>query len=312
MQGTKLVLPGGAGLVGQNLVARLASDGAADIVVLDKHAENLRVLAALHPEVVTVHADLAERGRWEEHFAGASAVVMLQAQIGGKDEALFVRNNLRATENVLLAMRTHGVSYLVHVSSSVVESTADDAYTRTKRAQEVLVRDGGVDSVILRPTLMFGWFDRKHLGWLFRFMRRVPIFPIPGHGRYVRQPLYVGDFCSVILGCLATRPRGETLNISGIERIFYVDMIRSIRRAARARAAIVHVPCAIFHALLRTWALFDRDPPFTSDQLRALTAGDEFDVGDWPSRFGVVPTPFAEAVRETFTHPAYSDVVLAF
>jgi uncharacterized protein YbjT (DUF2867 family) len=298
--------------VGQNLVVRLVSEGVTDIVVLDKHAENLRVLARLHPEVVVVHADLAERGTWEQHFAQASAVVMLQAQIGAKDEGLFERNNVKATENVLLAMRAHGVSYLVHVSSSAVESVADDAYTRTKRAQEVLVRASGIDAVILRPTLMFGWFDRKHLGWLSRFMRRVPIFPIPGHGRYVRQPLYVGDFCCVILRCLARRPRGETLSISGVERILFVDMIRAIRRAARARTAIVPVPCAVFDVLLRTWALFDSDPPFTTDQLRALTAGDVFDVIDWPSRFGVVPTPFAEAVRETFTHPVYSDKVLAF
>ena len=41
---------------------------------------------------------------------------------------------------------------------------------------------------------MFGWFDRKHLGWLARFMCRVPVFPIPGSGEYLRQPLYVGDF----------------------------------------------------------------------------------------------------------------------
>ena len=31
---------------------------------------------------------------------------------------------------------------------------------------------------------MFGWFDRKHLGWLARFMTRAPVFPVPGHGRY--------------------------------------------------------------------------------------------------------------------------------
>jgi hypothetical protein len=47
---------------------------------------------------------------------------------------------------------------------------------------------------------MFGWFDRKHLGWLSRFMKKVPVFPIPGHGRYMRQPLYGGrDFANIII-----------------------------------------------------------------------------------------------------------------
>ena len=36
---------------------------------------------------------------------------------------------------------------------------------------------------ILRPTLMFGWFDRKHLGWLARFMQKAPVFPIHVPGK---------------------------------------------------------------------------------------------------------------------------------
>ena len=64
---------------------------------------------------------------------------------------------------------------------------------------------------MLRPTLMFGWFDRKHLGWLARFMQRAPVFPIPGHGRYLRQPLYAGDFCDIIMACIEQRPVREGL-----------------------------------------------------------------------------------------------------
>ena len=70
------------------------------------------------------------------------------------------------------------IKQMVHISSSVVESIADDFYTKTKIEQEKIVVDSGIICPILRPTLMFGWFDRKHLGWLSRFMRKVPVFPI--------------------------------------------------------------------------------------------------------------------------------------
>ena len=43
------------------------------------------------------------------------------------------------------------------------------------------------DSIILRPTLMFGWFDRKHLGWLSNLMVSFPLFPIPGKGQFIRH-----------------------------------------------------------------------------------------------------------------------------
>jgi nucleoside-diphosphate-sugar epimerase len=295
------------------LIARLLRAGFTDIAAIDKHTANLRVLRDLYPTVQAIEADLAEPGAWEDSFHEARAVVMLQAQIGGNRPEPFVRNNLTATERVLSAMKRHQVPYVVHISSSVVESVANDDYTRTKAEQEKLVLASGIPCIILRPTLMFGWFDRKHLGWLSRFMRKVPVFPVPGHGRYMRQPLYVGDFCNIIVRCLeSSRGAGEVLNISGMERIDYVDMIRQIRDTIGVRTPIVHIPYVLFKILLDTWSLFDSNPPFTSAQLAALTAGDEFEVIDWPTLFNLRATPFAQAIQETYCDPVCSHVVLDF
>jgi uncharacterized protein YbjT (DUF2867 family) len=174
------------------------------------------------------------------------------------------------------------------------------------------VVDAGINSVVLRPTLMFGWFDRKHLGWLSRFMARIPVFPIPGHGRYMRQPLYVRDFCEIIRSCIDRRISGHTYDITGLERVDYIDIIRHVRRATGSRCLIVKIPYSLFAMLLRVWGRFDDNPPFTVTQLEALTAGDEFDVIDWEQIFAVKATPFAAALDETFGHPVYSRVVLEF
>lgn len=308
----KLVLFGGAGLVGQNLVARLARRADLELVVIDKHRHNLAILRRLQPQVETIEADLAEPGPWREALAGARSAIMLQAQIGATEEAPFRRNNVTATDHILAACREYGLPQLIHVSSSVVNSKADDFYTRSKTEQEQLVLASGLPCIVLRPTLMFGWFDRKHLGWLSRFMRRVPVFPIPGHGRYMRQPLYAGDFCNIVISVLDSGRTGGVYDISGLEQRDYIDLIRDIRRVTRARTAIVRIPYGLFRALLATWALFDRNPPFTTAQLEALVADDEFEVIDWPGEFGVTPTPLATALEETFNHPDYAREVLAF
>ena len=170
----------------------------------------------------------------------------------------------------------------------------------------------GLSHVVLRPTLMFGWFDRKHLGWLARFMRRTPIFPIPGSGRYLRQPLYVGDLCDIVMSCIDKRPNDTSYNISGREKIDYIDLMRAVKNASGARAAIVRIPYPAFWALLWTYALFDRDPPFTTKQLEALAMPDVFEVIDWPGIFGVTATPLHRALEQTFQHPEYSKIVLEF
>ena len=308
----KIVLPGGAGLVGQNLVARLKAKGHDNIIVLDKHQANLAILKQVHPDITAEYADLAEPGDWQRHMQGADVVVMLQAQIGGNDFQEFVRNNVDSTRLILDSIKSNKVPYLVHISSSVVVSVADDFYTQTKETQEQMVSDSGIDCPILRPTLMFGWFDRKHLGWLSRFMKKVPFFPIPGHGRYMRQPLYVGDFCNIIINCIETKKAGGIYNISGHEQVDYIDIIREIKRVTGARTLITKIPYSLFYGLLWVWGLFDKNPPFTTQQLAALQAKDEFEVIDWPGIFGVPCTPFAKAIDETFNDPVYSNVVLEF
>lgn len=306
----KIVLTGAAGLVGQNLMVELQAQGYRNLVAIDKHAYNLGVLRRLHPQATAIEADLAEPGPWEDALAGAAMVVQLHAQITGKTRDLFDRNNLQATRRVLDACLRHGVPYLVHISSSVVNSVATDDYTETKKLQEAMVAASGIRHCILRPTLMFGWFDPKHLGWLSRFMARTPVFPIPGDGRFMRQPLYERDFCKCIAACMQQRPDGAAYDIVGDTRIDYVDIIRTIKRVKRLRTLIVHIPIGFFAFLLRTYALFSRKPPFTADQLKALAAGDDFKGVDTEATFGVRQTPFEAAVRESYCDPTYGHIVL--
>ena len=308
----KIILPGGAGLVGQNIIPQMKELGFTNVVVIDKHKRNLEILSSLHPEVTCIEANLAQHGQWSEAFKDASAVVMLQAQIGGLEESEFINNNVHSTENVLDAMDTYNVNHLIHISSSVVNSLADDLYSSSKSKQESLVLMRRPQAVVLRPTLMFGWFDRKHLGWLARFMSRAPVFPIPGSGDYVRQPLYGRDFANIIVACLRDQALCGSYDISGLEKISYFELIRFVRDASGQTTPILRIPYRLFWILLWIWALFDKNPPFTVHQLEALVIPEEFPVIDWPSIFNVTPTPLKTALSDTFNHPTYSKVVLDF
>ena len=307
-----IVLTGGAGLVGQNLVIRLLERGCQRITVIDKSAPNLAILKRLHPVVEAICCTLQRPGEWQRAIATADVLVMLHAQIGGVHREDFVANNIDATRNVLESLAGNSGCYLVHVSSSVVNSKADDWYSSTKRQQEVLVLQAGNPLCVLRPTLMFGWFDRKHFGWLSRFMRRSPVFPIPGDGNYLRQPLYAGDFCNLIVACIEQRISSRCFDISGKQKVAYRELIGAIRTVIGSRTLLLRIPVPLFRLLLRVYALFDRDPPFTASQLDALVIDEVFDDTDWETDFGVHATPLDEALRATFADPVYSAIRLQF
>jgi len=311
----KIFLPGGAGLVGLNLIALLQQNHPGwDLLVVDKKEAAITVGRKLFPRVTFLQEDLCETSglRWPSLLAGSDACVMLQAEIGNTDPSTFARNNIATTEVVLVELRRAGVPRLVHISSSVVNSVATDLYTATKRQQEQLVREQWPGVVVLRPTLMFGWFDRKHLGWLARFLGKSPLFPIPGSGRFIRQPLYVQDFCRIIESCLLQPQLRGVYDITGLEQVSYLSLMRQLRAAVNSHSWFVHLPIGLFGLLLQIWALITRQPAFTKSQLRALTAGDRFEVIDWPAIFQVIPTPLAEAIRLTYTDSRFRDVEIPY
>ena len=308
----KIVITGAAGLVGQNLLIQLKNRGYKNLVAIDKHPSNTKTLKKLHPDIKVIETDLSQKGEWEKEFENAKFVIMLQAQIGAITIEPFIKNNIDSTKHILKVMKKYNVPYVVHISSSVVCSVADDFYTNTKKEQEKLVIESGIDYCILRPTLMFGWFDRKHLGWLSRFMEKTPIFPIPGHGRYIRQPLYVKDFCNIIISALEKKPKNQIFNITGREDITYIDMIRTIKKVKKLNTIILNIPYWFFYFLLEFYALFSKNPPFTTQQLKALVANDYFELIPWWDIFEVKPTSFEQAIDETFNDPIYSKYILEF
>src|SRR5258708_2072849 len=115
----KVVITGAAGLVGQNLIQRLKQrNGKYELVALDKHAANIRILHRLHPDLRIIEADLAEPGPWQMELDQADCLILAHAQIGGLVEDEFIRNNVTATEKLFTALASNLDCRIVHISSS--------------------------------------------------------------------------------------------------------------------------------------------------------------------------------------------------
>jgi len=311
----KIFLPGGAGLVGINLIASIKSSNPDwEIVVVDKNLNSIKVARKIFPDVNYLCEDLSltKNQKWPFEIKDCDICIMLQAEIGGIDDKLFEINNIKTTKVILNELQKFGLTRIIHISSSVVNSKSNDLYTKTKRKQEMIVLRYFPDSIILRPTLMFGWFDRKHLGWLSNLMVSFPLFPIPGKGQFIRQPLYVGDFCSIIKSCIYDPSLKGSYNISGLEKIKYLDLMKILRKIKSSKTLFVFLPIPLFSFLLKLWAFISNKPAFTSSQLYALIAGDQFELIDWPSIFKVEKTNIEDALNLTHNDPRYSRIKIPF
>ena len=292
----KVLLVGGAGLVGQSLL-KVLDHSELELTVVDKDAAMLNKLRSHYLDVKFINTDLSDGDAVKKLTLSFDCVVMMQALIKGLNYLDFHQNTVMSTQNLLAEIKNQKVSpYLIHVSSSVINSRADDFYTRSKREQEQLVMNSGLQKVILRPTLMYGEGDNKHFYALINLMRKFPFFPLPGSGKYIRQPLYAMDFAHVLKDCIKD-PKAGIFNISGLEFIPFKDCLVKFKRHYQCVSLIIPIPVFMFRFLLRVAALITKKVPFTEQQLDALIIPETFERIDWPKIFNTTYTKFEDGIK---------------
>jgi uncharacterized protein YbjT (DUF2867 family) len=189
---------------------------------------------------------------------------------------------------LLAAAREAGVRRVVHVSVVNASQDAETTYVRAKAALEAIVRSSGLEWVIVRPTLTYGPNDIliNNLAWA---LRRLPIYGLPGLGRYTVQPVHVDDVARICVEA-ASGPAGRVLDAAGPETMAYRELVGRVRAAVGSRTLVVPMPGVAVLAAARLLGVIVHDVVLTRDEIRELTsslltshepARGEIRISDW-------------------------------
>ena len=179
----------------------------------------------------------------------------------------------RAVANTRLLLRAAcavGVRRIVHVS--VTNAAADSAlpYFRGKAELEQEVAACGIGYATVRPTLVFGPRDIlvNNIAWS---LRRSPLFPVAGDGRYRVQPVSVEDVATI---CVEAGERDEAvvLDAAGPETLSFDELVRLVAAAVGRPVRIVHASPRVVLGLARVVGLLKRDVMLTAEELAGLRA----------------------------------------
>ena len=180
----------------------------------------------------------------------------------------------RAVEQsvVLLdAARQAGVARLVHVSVVNASIGGPTPYVRAKGRLEGIVLACGIPATIVRPTLTYGPSDIlvNNLAWA---LRRLPIYGIPGDGRYPIQPVHVDDVARICLDAANAEP-GSIVDAAGPETLTYREMVDIVRSACGSRAIVLPMPRMVVLAAAQLLGVLVRDVVLTSNEVLELSSG---------------------------------------
>jgi uncharacterized protein YbjT (DUF2867 family) len=167
------------------------------------------------------------------------------------------------------AARDAGVKRIVHVSIANPSLSSGLGYYRGKAEVEQAVIDSGLSYAILRPTVIFGCEDIliNNIAW---FVRRFPVFAIPGDGRYGVRPIYVEDMAQLIADSVG-RKGNSVVNAVGPETFTFDDLVQLIAERVDRRVRLVHVPARLAYAATLLIGLWVRDVILTWQEYQGLT-----------------------------------------
>ncbi len=241
--GRRVLVTGGAGFIGANLVARLVELGATVTVLDDLFTGDIERLP-LGERCAFVLGDV----RWplpDEIVRGRDVIFHLACRniiVSTQDPELDFAVNAGGTLNVLLAARTWGMGRVVYTSSASVYGNPHslpisegealsllNPYAASKASGEAYCQafyeSYGVHSVVLRLSNVYGPHQcpaNPYCGVVAKFMDAAlhgDALEIHGDGLQTRDYTYVADVVDALLAA-AQSPRavGEVFNVgTGIE-----------------------------------------------------------------------------------------------
>lgn len=273
MQRTVAVI-GGSGFLGRAIIEILAREGAR-VIVLCRNAERAKYLKPLGSvgQITIVAGNALKDETLEQVIAPADSVVNLVGILAEAGAQKFHALQAELPGRIGALAKKYKLRSVVHLSAIGANPQSKSHYARTKGQGEANLLAAHPDAVILRPSIVFGPRD----GFFNRFAGMAvlaPALPLPGGGRMLMQPVYVGDVAEAVacgLGFQATPKKmaGQVFELGGPDVCSFSQLMQMTLSHIKRKRLLVPVPLslmsfgAVFAGLLP-------NPPVTVDQVRLL------------------------------------------
>jgi uncharacterized protein YbjT (DUF2867 family) len=238
---TLVTVFGGSGFVGRHVVRSLARRdyrirAAVRRPELAGHLQPMGRVGQIH----AVQANLRNEESVRIAMQGASVVINLVGVLSQSGAQRFDAVHHEGAATVARAARDAGAR-LIHVSAIGADPDSASHYARSKALGEQAVREAVPDSIILRPSVVFGPEDQ----FTNRFAALARISPVmPLFGAETRlQPVYVGDVGEAALAAVDGRALpGGTYELGGPEVLTMREVVAMVLHITQRNRPLLPVP----------------------------------------------------------------------
>ncbi|MFH2036889.1 MAG: complex I NDUFA9 subunit family protein [Candidatus Zixiibacteriota bacterium] len=269
----KIAVTGSAGFVGSMLVEELLQTECSLRLIQHRN----RLYESSEADIESAMADIHDYDSIEKALNGIDVVYHLVGIISETKKLTFDKTVVGGTKNVVEASKKNGVKKIVYLSALGTDANAQSKYHQAKWKAEELVRNSGIDYVIIRPSVIFGP-DDKFLNMIAGMIRKSPLVPIIGDGEYKLQPVYISDIAKIMTDCLTNKKAvGQTIEIGGPKVYKYTELVNLLKRVLNKKRGNIYLPVFLVKGIAGILESVIKPAPITRDQLVMMRIGNETD-----------------------------------
>ena len=287
-----ILITGASGFVGRNLVKHI--EPRSSLRCLVRKISNTAGLEGCQ----LAYGDITDYDSLVTATKGVDAVVHLVAALSASNYEQNYEVHVAGAEKLIEACKTNGVKRVVVASTVATLADRKSNYGTTKRMADELFLRSGLDVTILRPDFIYGR-DGDGFNKLVNIIKNSRFVPIPGDGRYRRQPVHVDDVCRTFYSAL-TNPAaiGKTYIVASEKPIAFDSMVDMIMEKLALRKRKIHIPISLLLSLAKIMKLA-KNPRLTQTVVLGIAQDRAEDVTPMISELGVRPVSFKEGLEKS-------------
>lgn len=270
LNGKLVTIFGGSGFLGRHIVQALARRGYRVRAAVRRPdlATHLQPLGA-PGQIMPVQANLRFRWSVDRAIIGSDAVVNAVGILSPTGSQTFDAVQGFGPRAIAEAARSANLAAITHISAIGANSDSKSAYARTKAAGEAGVLETLPDSIILRPSIVFGPED-DFFNQFAEMARFSPALPLIGGGETKFQPVYVCDIAEAVARAVDGKLRpGATYELGGPEIKTFRDCLEEMLEITRRSRVLLPIPFPVASAMGKVMQLLP-GAPLTADQVELL------------------------------------------
>ena len=271
MKAKKVLIFGGSGQIGRNLIRKLTKNNyIVTVVTRNIHQKSYIIKTQANAGYIDiVEANIFDENKIRNLFKKTDICINLIGILFEKKGGNTFKNIHSIFPSLLAKLcKEYNLKHFIHLSALGINDAIDSDYAKSKLEGEANVLKNFPLATILRPSIVYSVDDNFTTNFM-TLLNRLPIFPLYYEGKTKFTPIHCSDLTDTINYVISKNIYSKIIECVGPEIISFKELLQNLLNLINKKRILIPFPLPLAQFSARFFEMLP-NPLLTRDQLRLL------------------------------------------